>query len=74
MVCIFFIILGFMLTLSGTTYIIAYLNLLNIGYNLSEYVNFITRRIECWNLVLGLIILIFSIYISGKGETSELRI
>lgn len=74
MVCIFFMVVGFMLTLSGATYVIAYLNLINIGYNLSEYVNFITRRIECWNLVLGLLILVFAIYKSGKDEIDELRI
>ena len=68
MVCFFFILIGFILSLVGSTYVIGYLNLLSMGYNLSEYVNFITRRIECWYLVIGLVVLVSAIYQSGKGD------
>lgn len=66
----FFFLFGFGLTLVGCIYIIIYLNLTTIGYNFGEYVNFIIRRIECWNAVIGMIIMILSIIIP-KGEKDE---
>ena len=65
---IFLFLFGFGLTIIGIIYIILYLNLLTIGYNFNEYVNFIIRRIECWYSVLGIIIMLISIYIGGKNE------
>ena len=65
---IFMFLLGFGLTIIGIIYIILYLNLLTIGYNFSEYVNFIIRRIECWYSVVGIVIMLVSIYIGGKDE------
>ena len=61
---VFFFLLGFGLTIIGFVYIISYLNLLSIGYNFFEYVKFIISRIECWNVVLGFIL----IYLSMKEE------
>ena len=49
----------------GFVYIILYLNILSIGYNFSYYVNFISRRVECYFVVIGFIILNLSIYIKG---------
>ena len=65
---IFLFLLGFGLTIIGIIYIILYLNLLTIGYNFNEYVNFIIRRIECWYYILGIVIMLISIYIGGKDE------
>ena len=65
---IFLFLLGFGLTIIGIIYIILYLNLLTIGYNFNEYVNFIIRRIECWYCILGIVIMLISIYIGGKDE------
>ena len=62
---IFFFLLGFGLMTIGFVYIILYLNILSIGYNFSYYVNFISRRIECYFVVIGFIILNLSIYIKG---------
>ena len=59
---------GFGLTVIGLSYIVIYLNLLSIGYNFLEYVNFIIRRIECLNFVFGVIFMIVSIYIGGKDN------
>ena len=59
---------GFGLTVIGLSYIVIYLNLLNIGYNFLEYVNFIIRRIECLNAPIGIIIIIISMTIGGKYE------
>lgn len=65
---IFLFLLGFGLTTIGCVYIIVYLNLLSIGYNFLEYVNFIIRRAECLNALLGIIIMILSITTGGKNE------
>lgn len=65
---IFLFLIGFGLTTIGSVYIICYLNLLSIGYNFSEYVNFIIRRIECLNTFIGIVIMILSLNIGGKHE------
>lgn len=65
---IFFFLFGFGLMTLGFVYIILYLNLLNIGYNFSYYVNFIVRRVECYFTIIGFIILNLSIYIKGDKK------
>lgn len=62
---IFFFLFGFGLMTIGFVYIILYLNLLTIGYNISYYVNFIIRRIECYFSLIGLIIMNLAIYLKG---------
>lgn len=70
---IFFFLLGFGLTVVGCVYIITYLNLLTLGYNFSEYVNFISRRIECIYALIGIVMLYGSIFMPG-GKKYELHI
>jgi len=70
MIRFFFFLIGFGLTLIGSLYIIMYLNLTTIGYNFWEYVNFIIKRVECWNLIVGLVIMFFSIIKEDKNELS----
>ncbi|MBE6155092.1 MAG: hypothetical protein E7163_05970 [Firmicutes bacterium] len=65
---VFLFLIGFGLTTIGSVYIICYLNLFSIGYNFFEYVNFIIRRVECLNAVIGVIIMILSLTIGGKHE------
>lgn len=65
---IFLFLIGFGLTTIGFVYIISYLNLLTIGYNFLQYVNFIIRRIECLNALLGIILMWIAIIIGGKDE------
>jgi len=65
---IFFFLFGFGLMVVGFTYVILYLNLISLGYNFFEYVNFIFSRIECYFVIIGLIILILSIFIKGEKE------
>jgi hypothetical protein len=65
---IFFFLLGFGLMTIGFVYIILYLNILSIGYNFSYYVNFISRRIECYFSIIGFIILNLSIYLKGAKK------
>lgn len=71
MVRMFFFLLGFSLTLVGAIYCICYLNLMTIGYNFKEYVNFIIRSPECLQMLVGFIILGLTIFIPG-GEKNEL--
>ena len=70
---IFFFLIGFGFTVVGNVYIISYLNLLTIGYNFLDYVNFIIRRIECLYSIIGIIIIIISIFWPG-GKRYELHI
>ena len=65
---VFLFLIGFGLTTIGFMYIIVYLNLISIGYNFLEYVNFIIRRIECINAIIGIILMILAITIGGKDE------
>ncbi len=65
---IFFFLVGFGLTVIGFVYIISYLNLLTIGYNFVDYVNFIIRRIECLISIIGIIIMILSVQIKGGNH------
>lgn len=68
---LFFFLVGFGLTVIGFVYIISYLNLLSIGYNLLEYVQYIVRRVECINAPLGIIIMFFAL---NKGEKNDIHI
>ena len=68
----FLFLLGFGLTTIGSVYIICYLNLFSIGYNFFQYVNFIIRRIECLNAIIGIIIMSLSLTIKRKDEMNEL--
>ena len=61
----FFFLIGFALMVIGFSFIILYLNLLTIGYNFPLYVNFITRRIECYYAPIGLIIIILTLKLKG---------
>ncbi len=57
----FLFLFGFGLTVVGCVYIIIYLNLTTIGYNFFEYVKFIISRLECWNLLFGVLIMYFNL-------------
>lgn len=69
----FTFLLGFGLTVIGFVYIISYLNLMTIGYNFSEYVNFIIRQVECLYAVIGLLLIFLTIFIPG-GKKNELHL
>jgi len=71
LVRVFLFLTGFGLTVIGCVYIISYLNLLTIGYNFLEYVNFISRQLECLYFILGIVIMSLTIFISG-GKKDEL--
>ena len=65
---IFLFLVGFGISIIGFAYIISYLNLLTIGYNFLEYVNFIIRRFECLNAFLGICLILISIYTGGDNN------
>ena len=65
---LFFFLIGFGFSVIGFSYIILYLNLFSIGYNLEEYVNFIIRRLECYYSVFGLLIMIISSIIRERKD------
>ena len=48
-------IFGVILTSLGLFFIIIYLNLLTIGYSFLDFVKFISRRVEVWLLIVGII-------------------
>ena len=68
MVRVFFFLLGFGFAVIGFSFIILYLNLTTMGYNFINYVNFISRRIECYYSIIGLIIMILSMTIKGDKK------
>ena len=47
---------------------ISYLNLLTIGYNFLEYVNFISRRFECLCALFGIIMMSLAINVAGRKK------
>ena len=50
-------LISFGLTVIGFTYIIAYLNLLSMGYSFNEYIIFILKRSECLIGIIGLVLI-----------------
>ena len=68
MIRIFFFLVGFALLVIGLVFTILYLNLLTIGYNFSFYVNFITRRIECYYTIIGFMIILLTLIIKGEKK------
>jgi len=73
MIRVFFFLVGFALMVIGFSFLILYLNLVTIGYNFSVYVNFITRRIECYYTLVGFIMILLTIIIKGDKK-NELHI
>ena len=63
---------SFGMSVIGFTYIIIYLNLLDMGYSFGEYFKFISSRIECLISIIGLFIV--SIIILGRKDKYDLYI
>lgn len=59
---IFLFILGIIITSLSSMFIIMYANLLTMGYTISEYLFFILRRLECLIIIIGIILIIISLY------------
>lgn len=67
----FLFLFGFGMTVIGSSFLVLYLNLLTIGYSFKEYVNFIIRRPEFYYFIVGIIIVMFTVIMSG-GKKNEL--
>lgn len=55
---VFLFIIGFILLVYNFSVLILYLNIMTIGYNFSDYVNFIIRKPELYLFIIGLILTI----------------
>lgn len=66
-------LIGFGFSVIGFVFIISYLNLIPLGYNFLEYVNFIVRKGECLIGFIGLSMTFLAIYMPG-GNKNELHI
>lgn len=72
MMRVFCFLLGFILMVLGFFYVIIYVNLISFGYNIKEYFSYLTTRYECWSLILGLLIILISLFRKGKKYDKRL--
>ena len=68
MIRMFFLLLSFGFCIMGFMYMILYLNLLTIGYDLYDYFRFIITRFECIQGFIGFIMLFITIFYKGDKE------
>jgi hypothetical protein len=61
-------LLGILFTSLGLSFIIIYLNLLNMGYNFSEYVHFIISKWETLIIFVGVLLIFMSLYRKGSRK------
>ena len=62
---VFWYLVGLFLTIFGMTFLMLYSELFLIGYNLKEFMVFISKRVECLSLFPGIIIIS---YVVWKGK------
>lgn len=60
-------VIGIVLISISISFLIIYINLLNMGYTFSEYVNFIIRRLEIIAFIPGICLVIISM-LKRKGN------
>ena len=56
------IVLGILMCSIGLFFLVLYLNVLSMGYSFFEYVHFISRKMECWLVVWGVLLLALNHY------------
>lgn len=61
-------IIGVIFTSIGLFFIIIYLNLLTIGYSFFDFVKFISRKVEVWLILIGIICIALSLERWIKNE------
>ena len=66
----FFFAAGVFFTSYGLTFIIIYLNLLNMGYTLFGYIKYILTHFECLIIILGIILL----YLSFERKDKNIKV
>ena len=62
MIRFFLFLIGFGFSIIGFMYIILYLNYLTIGYSFIDYLIFISKRVECYFSIIGIILITISIF------------
>lgn len=72
MMKVFYFLLGFLLMVIGFFYTIVYINLISFGYNIKEYFLYLITRYECWFLVLGLLIILITLFRKEKKHDKRL--
>ena len=72
MIKVFYFLLGFLLMVIGFFYTIVYINLISFGYNIKEYFLYLITRYECWFLVLGLLIILITLFRKEKKHDKRL--
>lgn len=60
---LFLFLLGFGLAVAGGVTVIAYLNVMAVGLSFIEYLLYISKRAECYLLIIGIILITLSIYL-----------
>ena len=67
---IFLFLTGIVQTGFSLSFILIYMNLLNMGYTFKEYVNFIFSRFECVSFFVGIIFIVISL--KRKEKTNDI--
>lgn len=65
---LFLYLTGFGVAVAGGISTVAYLNYLTIGHTFIEYLAFISTRVECHMLPVGIILIWFSIYLPWPND------
>ncbi len=52
---------GVLLCAVSLCFFVIYLNLLNMGYSFYDFVHFISKKFECWCLLIGIILIFLSL-------------
>jgi hypothetical protein len=58
----FILLTGFGMAVAGGVSTIAYLNLLTTGYSYMDYFIYISKKVECYLLPLGILLVWISVY------------
>jgi hypothetical protein len=72
MLRVFSFLLGFIFMTIGFFYIILYINLISFGYSLGEYFSYLVSRYECWNFIVGLLIIVITLWKEGNKNDKRL--
>jgi len=68
----FLFLTGIMCSAFSLSFILIYMNLLNMGYSFKEYVYFIFSRFECINFFIGILLIVISL--RRKEKTNDICI
>ncbi|WP_347230869.1 hypothetical protein [Bacillus sp. LL01] len=61
---------GFGIAVAGGISVLAYLNLFATGMSIIEFITFVFSRPECYLLPIGMLLVTYSIYLTGNQDPS----